>query len=150
MKCIYCGCMDSKVIDSRVNEDGTSIRRRRECMNCGKRFTTYETIETAPIMVIKKDGRHQPFDIGKVERGIRQCTEKLAISQDEIDRTLRPHRYAVFVQTDDEVLDYQRAVKFYQGSQVTITPGGCHAYENFSADIPAALEFLRSFYKKQA
>lgn len=71
-------------------------------------------------------------------------------AQDEIDRTLSPHRYAVFVQTDDEVLDYRRAVKFYQGSQVTITPGGCHAYENFSADIPAALEFLRSFYKKQA
>ena len=55
MKCIYCGSMDSKVVDSRQNEDGTSIRRRRECIVCGKRFTTYETVESTPIMVIKKE-----------------------------------------------------------------------------------------------
>ena len=53
MKCMYCGCLDSKVIDSRANEDGTSIRRRRECIQCGKRFTTYENIETTPLMVVK-------------------------------------------------------------------------------------------------
>lgn len=54
MKCIYCGCMDSKVVDSRQNEEGTSIRRRRECESCGKRFTTYETIEYTPVLVVKK------------------------------------------------------------------------------------------------
>lgn len=54
MKCMYCGCLDSKVVDSRLNEDGTSIRRRRECVNCGKRFTTYETVEYTPVMVVKK------------------------------------------------------------------------------------------------
>ena len=53
MKCIYCGCMDSKVVDSRQNEEGTSIRRRRECESCGKRFTTYETIESTPVLVVK-------------------------------------------------------------------------------------------------
>ena len=63
MKCIYCGCMDSKVIDSRQNEEGTSIRRRRECESCGKRFTTYETVESTPILVVKKDGSRQTLSI---------------------------------------------------------------------------------------
>lgn len=56
MKCMNCGCLESKVIDSRASEDGTSIRRRRECVNCGRRFTTYETIETTPILVVKNGG----------------------------------------------------------------------------------------------
>ena len=68
MKCIYCGCMDSKVIDSRVNEDGTSIRRRRECTACGRRFTTYETVESTPILVVKNDGTRQAFDVSKIKR----------------------------------------------------------------------------------
>ena len=63
MKCMYCGCLDSKVVDSRLNEDGTSIRRRRECVNCGKRFTTYETVEYTPVMVVKKSGNRQAFDV---------------------------------------------------------------------------------------
>ena len=70
MKCIYCGSMDSKVVDSRQNEDGTSIRRRRECVVCGKRFTTYETVESTPIMVVKKDGSRQAFDLNKIKIGI--------------------------------------------------------------------------------
>ncbi|MBQ0099557.1 MAG: transcriptional repressor NrdR, partial [Firmicutes bacterium] len=70
MKCNYCGCTESKVIDSRTSEDGTSIRRRRECLGCGKRFTTYETIETTPIFVIKSNGSRQPFDTNKIKNGI--------------------------------------------------------------------------------
>ena len=66
MKCIYCGCTESRVVDSRQNEDGTSIRRRRECESCGKRFTTYEHIENAPLYVIKRDGTRQIFDASKV------------------------------------------------------------------------------------
>ena len=56
MKCNKCGCVESKVIDSRLNEEGTSIRRRRECLSCGKRFTTYEVIERVPVLVVKRDG----------------------------------------------------------------------------------------------
>ena len=85
MVCPRCGNDDDKVIESRSNKEGTAIRRRRQCLSCGHRFTSYERIEEKPIMVIKKDGRHQPFDISKVERGIRQCTEKLAVSQEAID-----------------------------------------------------------------
>ena len=85
MKCIYCGSMDSKVVDSRQNEDGTSIRRRRECVVCGKRFTTYETVESTPIMVIKKDGSRQAFDLNKIKIGIMKACEKRPISMSSID-----------------------------------------------------------------
>ena len=89
MQCPRCGKDNDKVLESRSNKDGTSIRRRRECLECGHRFTSYERIEEKPIIVIKKDGRHQPFDISKVERGIRQCTEKLAVSQEAIYTILK-------------------------------------------------------------
>ncbi len=86
MKCMYCGCMESKVVDSRQNEDGTSIRRRRECVGCGKRFTTYETIEHTPIMVVKKDGSRQMFDIQKVRKGIMKSIEKRAVPMATVDK----------------------------------------------------------------
>lgn len=70
MRCMYCGSIDSKVVDSRSTEDGTAIRRRRECLNCGKRFTTYEKVESVPIIVVKKDKSRQSFDRDKLERGI--------------------------------------------------------------------------------
>ena len=76
MKCMYCGCEDSKVIDSRSTDDGKSIRRRRECIKCGKRFTTYEMIETAPVTVIKKDGSREYFDRHKLQSGIMHACQK--------------------------------------------------------------------------
>jgi len=89
MKCPRCGYMEDKVLESRVNKDGTAIRRRRQCLKCEHRFTSYEKIEEKPIIVIKKDGRQQPFDINKVERGIRTCTEKLKIDHSDIEKLLR-------------------------------------------------------------
>ena len=88
MKCPRCASTDDKVLESRQNKDGSSIRRRRQCLNCGYRFTSYEKIEEKPIIVIKKDGSEQPFDLRKVERGIRVSTEKLRISAETIDRLL--------------------------------------------------------------
>ncbi len=88
MKCIYCGCTDSKVIDSRANEDDNSIRRRRECVGCNKRFTTYETIEMVPILVVKSDGTIQPFDANKVKRGIIKASEKRPITIAQIDEVV--------------------------------------------------------------
>ena len=85
MKCIYCGCSDSKVIDSRASEDDNSIRRRRECVGCGKRFTTYETIEVVPILVIKSNGTIQPFDSNKVKKGIIKACEKRPVTLAQID-----------------------------------------------------------------
>lgn len=80
MRCRYCQNLDSKVIDSRPNEDGTSIRRRRECTNCGRRFTTFERIEEAPVMVVKRDGRREELDREKIASGIRKACEKRPIS----------------------------------------------------------------------
>ena len=86
MKCMYCGCIDSKVVDSRTTEDGTSIRRRRECINCGRRFTTYETVENTPIFVIKSGGARQAFDPNKIKAGIIKACEKRPVAASEIDK----------------------------------------------------------------
>ena len=86
MKCIFCGSLDSKVVDSRLSEDGTSIRRRRECAECGKRYTTYEKIESTPILVIKSNGNRQIFDISKIKNGIIKACEKRPVSMAKIDK----------------------------------------------------------------
>ena len=85
MKCIYCGYRESKVVDSRATEEINSIRRRRECLNCGRRFTTYETVETAPILVVKADGSRQPFDASKIKKGVIKACEKRPISIEQIN-----------------------------------------------------------------
>ena len=76
MKCPYCGFNESKVIDSRPADENNSIRRRRECLSCGRRFTTYETVESLPMVVVKKDGSRQSFDRGKVLSGMIRACEK--------------------------------------------------------------------------
>jgi len=77
--------MDDKVIDSRISGEGTSIRRRRECLKCGKRFTTYEYVEEAPLMVVKRDGSRQRFDREKIKTGIIKACEKCPVSMDKIE-----------------------------------------------------------------
>ncbi len=86
MKCPFCGSLESKVIDSRLSEDGTSIRRRRECAGCSKRYTTYEKIESTPILVIKNNGNRQIFDISKIKNGIIKACEKRPVSMAKIDK----------------------------------------------------------------
>ena len=79
MKCPFCGDQESKVVDSRHSDDGLSIRRRRECMNCQRRFTTYEYVETLPIIVVKRDGSRQAFDRNKILNGMVRACEKRAV-----------------------------------------------------------------------
>lgn len=86
MKCPFCGHPESKVIDSRPADENASIRRRRECLACGKRFTTYETVESLPIVVIKKDGSRQSFDRQKILRGMIRACEKRPVSLAELER----------------------------------------------------------------
>lgn len=85
MKCCFCGYPESKVIDSRPTDEGASIRRRRECLSCGKRFTTYETIENMPIMVVKKDKTREAYDRTKLLRGVMKACEKRPIPVKEIE-----------------------------------------------------------------
>ena len=96
MKCPFCGEVDNKVIDSRVSKDASVIRRRRECLLCNRRFTTYEHIEEIPIMIVKKDGRREVFNRDKVRSGMKKACEKRNISMnvieefiDELERDLR-------------------------------------------------------------
>ena len=86
MKCPFCGHQEDKVVDSRGSGDGASIRRRRECLSCGKRFTTYEHVEEQPLMVVKKDGRREPFDRHKLLAGLVKACEKRPVSMDDLER----------------------------------------------------------------
>ena len=86
MKCPFCGDQDSKVVDSRHSEDGLSIRRRRECLKCQRRFTTYEVVESLPIIVVKRDGSRQAFDRNKILNGMVRACEKRQVSFADLDR----------------------------------------------------------------
>ncbi len=88
MKCPYCSYSDSKVVDKRDNEDSSIIRRRRECLKCEKRFTTYEKMEVLDLTITKKDGTKEPYERAKLERGIRICLEKRQISEEKIISTV--------------------------------------------------------------
>ncbi|WP_028325937.1 transcriptional regulator NrdR [Desulfatirhabdium butyrativorans] len=85
MKCPYCGMLDTKVIDSRLSREGDTIRRRRECIHCGRRFNTFESIEDVPMMIVKKDGRRELFMREKIRSGIVKACEKRNISMETID-----------------------------------------------------------------
>ena len=89
MKCPYCGVQDSKVIDSRHSEDGSSIRRRRECLVCQKRFTTYECLESQPIIVVKRDGSRQSFDRNKILTSMVRAFDKRQVDMADLDRITR-------------------------------------------------------------
>ncbi len=88
MKCPFCSFDEDKVIDSRSSNEGKSVRRRRECISCKKRFTTYEYVEEVPLMVIKKDGRREPFDRNKVLSGILKACEKRPVSMEKVEATV--------------------------------------------------------------
>ena len=86
MKCPFCGNAENKVIDSRISKDGKAIRRRRECLGCAKRFTTYEFVEDIMPMVVKKDGRREPFDRMKIRNGVMTACEKRPISMEAMEK----------------------------------------------------------------
>ena len=103
MKCVFCGSLDSKVIDSRISDDGSSIRRRRECLTCGRRFTTYETVERIPVFVIKKDGTRELFDANKLRSGIMKACEKRPVPYESIDKLVTEIEKSVYNLGSNEV-----------------------------------------------
>ena len=88
MRCPYCGFSESKVIDSRPADESSSIRRRRECLSCGKRFTTYETVESVPLVVVKKDGSRQSFDRSKILGGLIKACEKRPVPLETLEKAV--------------------------------------------------------------
>ncbi len=103
MKCLYCGCEDSRVIDSRSADEGRTIRRRRECISCGRRFTTYETIEDTPVLVVKSSGLRQAFDAQKVKNGIIKSCEKRPVSMSAIDEMVSVVAKKVYNSMEQEI-----------------------------------------------
>lgn len=103
MRCQYCNCLESKVIDSRPTEEGNSIRRRRECTRCGRRFTTYEKIELVPLLVVKRDNRREPFDATKIKSGVIHACEKLPVSMQQIDSIVSRIEQTVYNTMEGEI-----------------------------------------------
>ena len=103
MKCPYCNNADTRVIDSRPAEDGNAIRRRRCCDECGKRFTTYEKVETIPLQVIKKDSTREQYDRSKIEAGVMRACYKRAISTEVIQKTVEKIETEIFKREEKEI-----------------------------------------------
>ncbi len=103
MKCIYCGYKEDKVVDSRATAGKAAIRRRRECLKCGRRFTTYEYIEEVSLMVRKKDGRREPFDRKKILSGIMKACEKRPVSLERMEEIVVYIEHAIQKKSDREV-----------------------------------------------
>ena len=103
MRCQYCNCLESKVIDSRPTEEGNSIRRRRECTRCGRRFTTYEKIELVPLLVVKRDNRREPFAAANIKSGVIHACEKLPVSMQQIDSIVSRIEQTVYNTMEGEI-----------------------------------------------
>ncbi|MDE6956614.1 MAG: transcriptional regulator NrdR [Lachnospiraceae bacterium] len=103
MKCPYCSNPDTRVIDSRPAEDGNSIRRRRSCDVCGKRFTTYEKVETIPLIIIKKDNNREQYDRAKIEGGVLRACYKRPVSAADIQKTIDDIETAIFNSEEKEI-----------------------------------------------
>src|SRR5947208_13590675 len=127
MRCPFCGFLEDKVVDSREAKDGDSIRRRRECLSCGRRFTSYERIDEIPYMVVKKDGKREPFDRNKILSGLFRASEKRPIStgqleaiveeaeknvQDSLDRELSTSEIGKIIMRRLKALDKVAYVRF--------------------------------------
>ena len=107
MKCPDCGFMEDKVVDSRTTKEGEAIRRRRECLQCTHRFTTYEYIEKTPLMVVKKDGERQLYDREKLLSGLRTACQKRAVSQDQLEALVDEVETIAFSKFKSEIQSYE-------------------------------------------
>ena len=103
MRCPYCGYQESKVVDSRPAEEGATIRRRRECLSCQKRFTTYEKVETIPLIIIKKDNNRETYDRSKIEAGVLRACHKRPISAAQITQLVDEVETEIFNREEKEV-----------------------------------------------
>lgn len=151
MKCIYCGHLDSKVIDSRSAEQGSVIRRRRECLKCLKRFTTYEMVESSPILVIKNDGTRQQFDPSKIKSGIIKACEKRAVSMASIDRVILEIEKEIQNSLADEIHSNkigELVMKHLKTLDEVAYIRFASVYRKFS-DVTTFMDFVKEFEQKE-
>ena len=147
MKCIYCGNAESKVVDARSTDEGNSIRRRRECLQCGKRFTTYEVIESTPVLVVKQDGTRQQFDPIKIKNGVIKACEKRPVAIREIDALVASVEKQVYNSLEQEIstkkigeLVMERLKELDQIAYVRFAS----VYRDFR-DVTSFIEFINAF-----
>lgn len=147
MKCIYCGNAESKVVDSRSTDEGNSIRRRRECLQCGKRFTTYEVIESTPVLVVKQDGTRQQFDPLKIKNGVIKACEKRPVALRDIDALVASVEKQVYNSLEQEIstkkigeLVMERLKELDQIAYVRFAS----VYRDFR-DVTSFIEFINAF-----
>ena len=151
MKCPYCAYLESKVVDSRPADEGTSIRRRRECLACHKRFTTYETVESLPLMVVKKDGSRQSFDRGKVMGGLIRACEKRPVSYQTLEGLVAEIEQTLQNQIDREVGSSQigeLVLERLKGLDEVAYVRFASVYRQFK-DINSFLEELKSILENE-
>ena len=151
MKCPYCAYEESKVIDSRSADDGERIRRRRECLKCGKRFTTHEIVETVPIMVIKRDKTREPFSREKLCSGLLRACEKRPVSMSQIDKIVDNVEKVLQNSLDQEVhssrigeLVMENLKKIDEVSYIRFAS----VYRKF-ADLTHFMEFIKEYDDKK-
>ena len=152
MKCPYCNASDTKVIDSRPAEDNSAIRRRRQCETCGKRFTTYEKLETMPLMVIKKDRTRELYDRGKIEAGILHSCHKRPVSTQQINALIDEIETQIFNMEEKEVettaIGELVMRKLQQLDEVAYVRFAS-VYREFK-DVNTFLKELEKLYKKES
>lgn len=150
MKCIYCNHADSKVVDSRTNEGANSIRRRRECIKCGKRFTSYETVEIIPLLVVKSDGRRQAFDVLKVKNGIVKACDKRPVTASQINSMCETIEKQLLGSLEQEI----QSAKIGDMVMAELKKVDEIAYVRFAAvyrqftDIATFLDFIKNLEKE--
>lgn len=153
MKCPNCGSHDNKVVDSRTSDSNNSIRRRRECLKCGKRFTSYEIIERISVLVIKKDGSRQAFDAQKIKNGIIASTGKRPVSMRQIDEMVERVEQSIINNSRDQEIQssyigdlvMEELRKVDEVSYVRFAA----VYRQFK-DISTFLDFIKGLEKKQS
>lgn len=149
MKCPSCGHQEDKVIDSRAAKEGQAIRRRRECLQCRRRFTTYETIETTPLFVIKKDGRREPFSREKILNGLLRACEKRPIPAERLNELVDSLEADLLREGVDEIPSHEigkRVMEALRDLDEVAYVRFASVYRHFK-DVNQFLEELRSFLK---
>ena len=146
MKCQFCNCADSRVVDSRPTDDGNSIRRRRECINCGRRVTTYEKVEVQQLLVIKKDNSRELFDAKKVRSGIIAACHKRPVSAAEIEKIVTSIEQLAYNSLQEEITTRQigeMVMEALRGLDEVAYIRFASVYRSFT-DIPTFMQELKS------
>ena len=151
MKCPKCGFIESKVIDSRPADDYLSIRRRRECLDCQNRFTTYEKMEALPFVVVKKDGTREQYDRNKIIKGIMKACEKRPVSMEQIDKLAMDIETELFATSQNEISSSaigEEIMKQLKNTDEVAYVRFASVYRHFK-DINTFMEELKSLLKEQ-